>query len=169
MFKMSFLQMRTNAALKKNKFLRGSTPYKQAQSFGIIFSVEDKQKHDDIKELVKTLEQDGKKVKVLEFLPKKKENFEFLYDFFTIENLNFWGKINSASAEKFSKIQFDYLFIIDTQSNPLIYHLLANSKAHCRVGKFDEDATPFLDFMIETNGSVQALIDNMYEYTRKLR
>ena len=74
--------MRTAAALKKNKVRRASIGYKRAQSIGIIFSVEDKQKHEDIKEFIRALEQDGKKVQVLEFLPKKKDNYEFLFDFF---------------------------------------------------------------------------------------
>ncbi len=169
MFKMSFLQMRTNAALKKNNFLRGSTPYKQAQSFGIIFSVEDKQKHDDIKELVKNLEQDGKKVKVLEFLPKKKENFEFLYDFFTIENLTFWGKIDSQQATRFSETPFDYLYYIDRESNPLVLNLLAQSKAKCRVGCFHELESSFYELMIEYSGATKTLISNMYNYTKQLK
>ena len=86
MFKLNFLKMRTRSALRNNKGLRASIPYQQAQSIGIIFTVEDKQKHDDIKAFIHQLEHDGKKVKVLEFLPKKKENYEFLFDFFTIED-----------------------------------------------------------------------------------
>lgn len=77
MFKMNFLKMRTNSALKKNKAMRTSIPYKQAQSIGIIFTVEDKQKHHDIKEFVHQLEQEGKKVQVLEFLPEKKRTTSF--------------------------------------------------------------------------------------------
>ena len=53
---------------------------------------------------------DGKQVQVLEFLPKKKENPEFMFDYFTIEDLNFWGKLSNEQVEKFTKINFDYLF-----------------------------------------------------------
>jgi len=169
MFKMSFLQMRTNAALKKNTFLRGSTPYKLAQNIGIIFSVEDKQKHEDIKEFVRNLEQDGKKVRVLEFLPKKKDNFEFLYDFFTIENLTFWGRIDSQHAARFSSTPFDYLFYIDRQSNPMILNLLAQSKAKCRVGCFNELESSFYELMIQYQGATKTLISNMYNYTKQLK
>ena len=58
--------MRTEAALKKNKSNRSSKPYKQAESVGVIFSVEDKQKHQDIKEFILQLERDGKKVTVFD-------------------------------------------------------------------------------------------------------
>ena len=136
---------------------------------GIIFSVEDRQKHDDIKEFIKRLEQDGKQVKVLEFLPKRKENYEFLFDFFTTQDLNFWGKVDKPEATNFSQTAFDYLFYIDTEHNPLILNLLAQSKAHCRVGKFQEGNERFFEFMIETNGTTSGLINNMYQYTKQLR
>ena len=161
--------MRTNSALKKKGATRASIPYKNAKTVGIIFSVEDKQKHDQIKEFVKHLEHDGKKVDVLEFLPKKKENYEFLYDFFTDEDLSFWGKITSEKAIKFSNTPFDYLFYIDTQPNPLVLDVLARSKAACRVGKFNEPESEFFEMMIEDKGSTKTLIDNIYKYTRALR
>ena len=58
--KLTFLRWRTDSALRKNKSLRASTPYKRSNLVGVIFSVEDRQKHDDIKDFVKHLEQDGK-------------------------------------------------------------------------------------------------------------
>jgi hypothetical protein len=169
MFRMSFLKMRTTTALRKSSIRRASTPYKHAESIGIIFSVEDRTKHDSIKDLIKKLEQDGKKVSVLEFLPKKKENYEFLFDFFTVDELSFWGNITSEKAMKFSNTPFDYLFYIDSQSNPLVLHLLARSKAHCRVGRFNEDESPYFELMIEDNGNTRSLIDNVYKYTRQLK
>jgi hypothetical protein len=169
MLKMNFLKMRTCAALKKNGNPRKSTPYKKAASVGIIFSVEDKQKHDDIKEFIRQLEQDGKKVNVLEFLPRKKENFEFLFDFFTIDELSFWGKITSSHAIKFMAMPFDYLFYIDQEANPLVLNLMAGSRALCRIGKFAPGESSFYELMIEHKGTVKGLIENMYKYTRQIR
>jgi hypothetical protein len=166
---LNFLQMRTRSALRKNKSLRATTPYKHALTAGIIFTVEDKQKHSDIKDFIQLLEQDGKKVKVLEFLPKKKENYEFLFDFFTSEDLSFWGAINSDQAEKFTETPFDFLFYVDIQSNPLILNLLARSKAHCRVGKFNELESAYYELMIEQNGTTKGLIETMHKYTKQLR
>jgi len=168
-FKMNFLRMRTRKALRKNQSLRASLPYKQAYTFGILFTVEDMQKHLDIKEFIHQLEQDGKSVQVLEYLPLKKENYEFKFDFFTIKDLNFWGKINSAQAQKFSSTPFDYLFYIDRESNPLALNLLAESKARCRVGKFTEDDKSFFEMMIGVNGTTKGLIDTMYKYAKQLK
>lgn len=165
---MSFLRMRTRSAIKKSA-PRASIPYKHAKSVGIIFSVEDREKHDQIKELVRHLEQDGKKVQVLEFLPKKKDNYEFLYDFFTVEDLSFWGKVTSERAIKFCNTPFDYLFYIDTTHNPLVLDVLARSKAACRIGKSDGTDGQYFEFMIQDNGSTRSLIDNIYKYTKSLR
>lgn len=161
--------MRTQTALKKNNSLRASLPYRQAQNIGIMFSVEDKQKHLDVKEFIQHLEQDGKKVQVLEYLPLKKENFEFKFDFFTINDLSFWGKIHSETAIKFSETPFDYLFYIDKDPNPMALYLLAISKARCRIGRFSESENPFFEMMIEQNGTTKGLIDTMYKYTKQLR
>jgi hypothetical protein len=161
--------MRTRKALAKNKSLRASTPYPQAKSIGILFSVEDKQKHMVVKEFIQQLEKDGKMVKVLEYLPLKKENYEFMFDFFTIKDLSFWGKINSTIAEKFADTPFDYLFYLDRESNPLALHLMANSKAHCRVGRFHEEESNFFELMIEQNGTDKGLVDSMYKYTAQLK
>lgn len=161
--------MRTNSALKKNKSLRASMPYKQALNIGILFSVEDKQKHADVKEFIHQLEQDGKKVQVLEYLPLKQENYEFMFDFFTIKDLSFWGKINSTQAVKFSETAFDYLFYIDRTHNPLALYLLATSKARCRVGRFEGEGSAYFELMIEQNGTNKGLIETMYKYTKQLR
>jgi hypothetical protein len=169
MFKMNFLKMRTKNALKNNKTERGSKPYKQASTVGIVFSVEDKQKHQDVKDFIHLLEKDGKKVTVLEYLPEKKENFEFKFDFFTIQELNFWGTLESPAANKFTDTAFDYLFYVDRESNPLLLNLLARCKAQCRIGRFDEDEREYFELMIEQKGTNKGLIEAMYSYTSQLR
>ena len=161
--------MRTQSALKKNKTLRTSIPYSKAVNIGIIFTVEDKEKHVAIKELIHLLEHDGKKVHVLEFLPEKRNNHEFKFDFFTIQDLSFWGELKASNAIKFMETPFDYLFYIDKEANPLILHLMARCKAHCRVGKYSEADRPYFELMIEENGTIKRLIETMYNYTRQLR
>jgi hypothetical protein len=166
---MSFLSMRTRAALKKNKSLRASTPYAQARSFGILFTVEDAQKHHEMKDLLRLLEQDGKQSEVLEFLPRKKENPEFLFDFFSAQDVSIWGEVNSAKAISFAEKPFDYVFYLDEQPNPYMLYLLARSKAHCRVGRYMEFCEPYFEMMIEHGGTTKGLLDNMLKYTRQLR
>ncbi|WP_276372109.1 hypothetical protein [Chryseolinea sp. H1M3-3] len=163
------LKVRTDWELKKNKVLHGTVPYKEALNVGVIFTVEDKQKHEAIKEFIKKLEHDGKKVQVIEFLPKDKENYEFKFDFFSENDLSFWGQVTAENAIRFSDAPFDYLFYIDITPNPFILYLLARGKARCRVGRSWPETRPYFEFMIESINSNQSLIEGMYKYTSQLR
>jgi hypothetical protein len=167
--KNKLLRLRTDWELKTNKSVRGTVPYQQALNVGIIFTVEDKQKHDCIKDFIKKLEHDGKKVRVMEFLPEDRENFEFKFDFFTENDFSFWGNITADNALRFSETPFDYLFYIDITPNPLIMYLLARGKARCRVGRSWVDSRSFFEFMIESFNSNQSLVESMYKYTSQLR
>lgn len=165
----NFLRINTNSHLRKNRSVRSCLPYAQAQRVGILFTVEDKQKHTSVKELVKKLEKDGKKVTVLCFLPDDKQNYEFLFDFFTQKDFSMWGNVSSALALKFANVEFDYLYYLDTDPNPLILNLLARCKAKCRLGRFWETGKPFFEFMVESNGDTRELMDSLYKYTTLLR
>ena len=167
--KFKLLKYKTRSFLKKNKTLRHNEAYQKAVSFGVIFTVQDRQKHDQIKSFIRKLEQDGKKVKALAYLPPNQENYEFMFDFFTYREISFWGNITATSALDFAETPFDYLIYLDTTPNDLILNLVAKSKAKCRIGKFWEDAHPYFEMMIECYGDSKVLIDQFYQYTTALR
>jgi hypothetical protein len=167
--KLKLLKARTDWELKRNKAARSTVPYKQALNVGVIFTVEDRQKHEAIKEFVKKLEHDGKKVQVIEFLPADRENFEFKFDFFSEKDLSFWGKVTAENALRFSEAPFDFLFYIDITPNPFILYLLARGKARCRVGRSWTDARNYFEFMIESINNNQSLIEGIYKYTTQLK
>lgn len=167
--KLKLLKARTDWELKRNKASRSTVPYQQALNVGVVFTVEDKQKHDAVKEFIKKLENDGKKVQVIEFLPEDRENYEFKFDFFSEKDLSFWGKITAENAIRFSEKPFDFLFYIDINPNPFILHLLARGKARCRVGRSWEQGRSYFEFMIESINSNQSLIEGIYKYTSQLK
>jgi len=167
--KFKFLRYKTKSYLKNNKALRSSEAYKSARTIGVIFTVEDRRKHDQIKNLIRKLERDGKQVKALAFLPPNQENYEFLFDFFTYREISIWGNITATSAVSFADAAFDFLLYLDTTPNELILNLVAKSKAKCRIGKFSPESEPFFEMMIENNGNSIAFIDDLYKYTTALR
>jgi hypothetical protein len=169
MMKLSLLKYKTRSYLKNNTSLRTSLPYRQAHSIGIVFTVEDKQKHEDVKEFVRRLELEGKQVRVMSFLPKNKDNYDFLFDFFTEKDVNFWGALTSDSANSFADAAFDFLLYLDTTPNPHLLNILARSKARCRVGKFFTQGEPYFEFMLEVKDGTKSLIDSIHRYTSKLR
>jgi hypothetical protein len=167
--KLSFLQYRTNNQLKKNKSIRGNIPFQEAKSIGIIFTIEDRVKHDLIKEFIHKLEHEGKKVQVMTFLPNKKENHDFMFDFFTMKDISFFGEVTSHDTIKFADTPFDYLFCIDTEPSRMIEYLLARSKSKCRVGKFGEGLEPYFEMMLDSTKNTKEFIDGLYKYTTQLK
>lgn len=167
--KLRFLQYRTGLLLNKKQSFRASLPYKQSLTIGVIFTVEDKQKHFAVKDFIKRMEGDGKNVQVLEYLPLKTENYEFKFDFFEDKDISFWGNITSQAAIQFAEAPFDFLFYLDLSPNPAILHLLAKSRAKCRVGKCWENGDQYLDFMVESVSSYPLLIENIYRYISQLK
>lgn len=167
--KLAILNLRTRSQLKSNKTPRATIPFKQAVTVGVMFTVEDKKKHDEVKEFIHRLERNGKKVQVISFLPKNKDNYEFLFDFFTEKDISFWGKINSGSAEKFYTIEFDYLYYLDAQPNPILLNVLARSKAKCRIGKYWKSGHSYFELMIDTVANTKKLIEGMYTYSTQLK
>lgn len=167
--KLNFLKSRTSRQLRKNKLQRNNIPYKKAQTVGVIFTIEDRQKHDQVKEFIHKLEQDGKEVQVIAFLPNKKENHEFLFDFFTLKDLSFWGKVTSHNALKFSETPFDYLYYLDIEPNPLLLYLLARSQARCRVGRYWISGEPYFELMIDCEKNTHSLIEGIHKYATQLK
>jgi len=166
--KITFLKNRIKGQLAKNKSVRESTPYTNAKTIGIIFTIEDRLKHDLIKDLIHKLEHDGKKVQVMTFLPNKKENYDFLFDFFTMKEVSFWGSIESHNAIKFADTSFDYLLCLDQNPVPMVSYLVARSKAKCRIGRFNEENKSFFEFMIDVPNT-KGLLDGIYKYTTQLK
>jgi len=167
--KLTFLNYKTNRILKKKRTPHASVPYINARTVGIIFTVQDKQKHFAVKDLIKKLEGDGKHIQVLEYLPEKIENFEFKFNFFTHKDISFWGNITSSDAIDFANAPFDFLFYLDLEPNPLILALLARSPAKCRVGRYWENGSAYLDFMIESVSNTQGLIEAIHKYISQIR
>lgn len=167
--KLKFLRLRTQNQLRKNNTQRTSISFKKAERVGLLFTIEDRTKHDHIKQFIHRLEQDGKKVQAFAFLPPKKENFEFLFDFFSPQEVSFWGAVKSDHALRFADTAFDYLLCLDNKPNDYICYLLARSKARCRAGIFREELKPYFELMVTGVKTTSALIEQLYQYTQKLK
>ena len=169
MLSKKFLQYRTNSWLKKNHTIRANGSYDKAENVGIIFTIYDLKKHETVKKFINQLKKDDKNVEVLAYLPKGAQNFEFLFDFFTDKDLNFWGSFTSEVVIKFVKQPYDYLFNLDSDSNGMVSNVMAMSNAKCRIGKVIEGNEKFCEMMVQSpNGTTSSLINEMYKYTKLL-
>ena len=170
MLRTKLLLFRANSIARKNRASRTTLKYQHARQIGIIFSIEDQTKNDIIQRFAKQLETDGKQVSVLSYLPKKRDNHEFSFKFFTKNDLSFWGHFTSNDVLSFAEKTFDYLLYIDHEPNPVFEGVLAMSKAKCRIGRFQENRDHFFEMMITTqNGKdTKGLIDEIYRYIKIL-
>jgi hypothetical protein len=168
-FNHGLLKMRTDLLLRKKDVARASVPYEASRQMGVIFTVEDKAKHETVKEFIRKLEHDGKQVKVMEYLPPDKQNYEFKFDFFTENDISVWGNITSPGALKFVDIPFDYLFYLDAEPNLLLLHLLVRSKARCRVGRQWANGPTYFEFMVQSAPSIRELAETMHRYIVQLK
>lgn len=170
MFKKKFLSLSTKTFLKKNKIARRTIRYVKAKNIGIIYSVEDKTKHHAVKLFVKELKDEGKDVQVISFMGKGKENYEFLFDFITLNDVSFWGKLKSNSALQFASTEFDYLFNIDKDRNQLVENIMARCKAKCRIGVYSKDNGEFYELMINIKSmeNTDEIIRTMHHYAKKI-
>lgn len=154
----------------KNPRRKCSISYSNAEKIGIIFTTDDIEKHKLIKTFIKKLKQDNKQVEVLTYLPKGRENHEFLFNFFTEKDVSFFGKFNNKDVIKFAARNFDFLFNLDCNPHPLLESILAICKSSCRVGCYQENKSRFYELMIQPKYSTtENLIDEMYRYTKILR
>jgi hypothetical protein len=153
--KQTFIRLQVNSLAKKSKAIRSSISFEHALSFGIVYTTDDKRKHDIVKDLCKQLEAKG--------------NFEFLFPYYTKKDFSFFGQLQSHDAEKFCAMPFDYLYCLDEVPQPMVLYILAKSKTKCRVGKYAEGMENFFELMVEEKGNVQQLKDNMLKYTAVLK
>jgi hypothetical protein len=165
------LTYKTRNLLSKNNIPRLTIEYRKAWEVGILYSVEDLSKHEMIKEFIRHLEKDIKKVEVLTFLDKDKENLEFRYNFFTVSDFSFWGEPIADSITKFAEKKFDFLLYLDLEINIYMENILARSKASCRIGSYQENKQEFFELMVNVteNAKICHLIDQMYHYIKIIR
>lgn len=164
------ISYRTKAFVKKNNAIRSSTGYRKTKKTGILLTIEDREKHETIKGFIKKLKKDGKQVEVMAYLPRNRDNYEFMYDFFTGDDISVWGTITSDKVNEFMQKPFDYLFYMDGRSHVFLRSILAMSKAKCRIAPYDKDNMPYCEMMLripDKKNNVQ-LAETMYHYTRVL-
>jgi len=170
MYSKTFLISRTRKLIKKDQIVRDSIGFREAKFIGILFTADTLEKFEKIKELVKDMEDLGKSVDVLSYLPKGKSNYEFLFNIFTSQDLSFFGKFTNKDVTNFANKKFDYLLCLDTNLSPIIENVMAMSQAHCRMGCHSENSDQLFEFMIRQDNtkSVVDLIRDLGRYLKNL-
>ena len=163
-----WLNHRTNKAQKNNLSIRKSIAYSEALKIGIIFCNDDQSKIEAADRLGTLLKMDGKQVKTMAY--ERRNDVKHLpYDSITRENFSFFGNFIGKPITDFVNNEFDFLVCIDEQPNNLVRNILANSKAKCRVGRYEENNQPSFEMLLKNKKSGDSgWVDSIYQYLKIL-
>jgi hypothetical protein len=120
---------------------------------------------------IKKLEQDHKKLKVLTYFEQYTSNpHNFYFDYFRKSDISWKGEIISPKMNQFLDTQFDFLFCIESEPQPVFDLVLSQTKANCRIGLFDEKRTNLFELMVQNPdwNDLDHTLEQMLKYTKLL-
>jgi hypothetical protein len=131
-----------------------------AQHIGIIYNATEYVSFEIIRNLVRDLAQDSRKITVLGYVDSKKLIDHYLYrkgfDFFSRNDLNWYSKPVSSVVNHFMTEPFDILINLSLEDYYPIRYITALSPATFKVGKYAPDEL-YLDFMIDIEKEKQTM------------
>lgn len=163
---------RCEAALTKpGLHPRNTINYHQVNQIGILFHLGADVDPEPLARFIKKLEQDHKKLKILTYFETYTSHpYNFYIDYFQKSDINWKGEINSPKMNAFLDTQFDFLFCIESEPQPIFNILLHETKANCRVGLYDEKRTNLFELMVQNPDwtNIGHTLDQMLKYTKLL-
>jgi hypothetical protein len=71
---------------------------------------------------------------------------------------------------QFLDTQFDFLFCIESETQPVFDIILSQTKANCRVGLYDEKRTNLFELMVQNpdKKDIEYTLKQMLKYTKLL-
>jgi hypothetical protein len=165
-----FVQRRLQRMLQHKKH-RVAPLFAEAKQVGILFNADNQAMEKPLAAFIRQLEKEGKSVSSLMFFDNERQAaFQFPYEVFTGNEIDWLGNITSEKAKKFMEKKFDYLFCFSTQPTALIDLLLANSEAKCRIGFYQEGREAFYELMLipDKGTKEEQMIPLALEYTKNI-
>lgn len=156
---------------EKDEAERATSNYQEAKNIGILFKIEDDDKHDSLNNFVKKLQNEGKSLTLLTYFERLDNSpYNFKYDFFSKKDITTLGKIKSRAVQNFIEMPFDYLYCITVNHFLPFDGILMKSQAKCRIGRYFPEQEAFYELMLDLKEGegVDQLIEQMLHYTQKL-
>jgi hypothetical protein len=138
--------------LKPTKF-----NFNQIRTVGILFDASNPEDFELVKRYLVYLRESNKKVKVLGFFSDKKipelTYSKLEYDFFSLKELNWFGKPSTHIIENFINEEYDLLIDLNIHDHFPLKYIAALSKAKFKVGKYKEQDEIIYDMMIDSDNT----------------
>ncbi len=146
----NYLLKRESATVRRNLRMVNLT---HAKSIGIVYQLFDVPDYNQVMEFVTQLQHDHKEVKALGFVQHKNLINRFLpklsYDFFSLNNINWYNKPVSDRVQDFISREFDLLIDLTLNEHLPLKYIIGLSKARCKVGRFSNENARYYDLMIK--------------------
>lgn len=131
--------------------------FKEIKSVGILVDATKPEDFELVKRYVLYLREHRKRVKVVGFFNSKQipdMAFSKLeYDFFSLKELNWFGKPSSIFIQNFIDEEYDLLIDLNVQNLFPLKYISALSKANFKVGKYLKNDLEIFDMMIDSDDS----------------
>ena len=157
-----FIPYHTNR-YNRRKVRRFSRSFTDSTNIGILCTYKSLVNgQGQIEEYMEQLKASGKKVSILIFHENSADTGSVSTNSFSKRDINFFGIWTNERIKSFVKKEFDFLFNLDTEYNTFIDNILAQSKAGCRVGIYNDIAGQSLELMIKPEEkTITGLIQSM--------
>lgn len=148
----------------------------EAKNVGVMFNAKDEKHFESIKNLVKELKEQGKKVNALGFVPKTEHRDWFKsgeeFGFFTNEDFNWYFKPKGRKVVGFMSEPFDLLIDLRLKRSMPLLFIVSLSRATFKVGRFRKEYQEYYDLMMELpddNENLDFFIEQMKHYLNMLK
>lgn len=150
---------------------RNTVNYHEVNQIGILFHIDQDVNPEPLAQFIKKLEYDHKKLKILTYFEHvHSHHYTFYIDYFLKSDISLMGKILAPKVEQFIDTEFDFLFCIESEPQPVFDLILSQTKANCRVGLFEENRTKLFELMVQNPDpkNLEHTLSQMLKYTKLL-
>ncbi|MCP3660747.1 MAG: hypothetical protein GY830_10775 [Bacteroidetes bacterium] len=157
--------------LKRDKYRCCNIGFNNAKSIGILYQFVNSKNQKEVTFFIKELKKLGKKVQNICFIEKETTDFDYNSPSFGFEDLTYRGKIIDEEVRIFLDNNFDYLYFMEFEINPIMKYILSKSKAKCKIGFYSEENSKYLDLMVNfqkhnTDKDLNILINEFLKYSK---
>jgi hypothetical protein len=139
--------------------------YQRSNTVGILALDEFQSQLDEV---TRSLEQDGKRPRIVSFVPNPIKNQTYPKHSFTPKDISITGTILADELLYFTKQSYDFLLCFDPSGSKFIKYLLAKTSARHRIGLFHPNFEGHLDMMVKPDNTTNAVKDVM-TYVKMIR
>ena len=165
----ALLRRSLRKALAAQKRRRKANTLTNAQSIGLLFDATAEKDRKDVLQFARTLEEQGKKVRLLGFIDTRTPLGQTLFPQFTQNDFRWTGQPRGEAISAFISERFDVMLCLNTRQTLHLEWVAAAAQAGMKIGTSTDKQNDF-DMVLETPAEkgVQFFVDQLDFYLDKI-